>query len=375
VGASRRLPWLAAIATIATACIETASPDEQPGDSSRVLWRVFVESQGAVAQDDERVYFAGRRQHAGTARFKRDGKTAWHSVHRFGQAFTVGGPGVVLAGPVAVFSDSLLYAYDRVTGERRWTFDAGQGEIGGSYVDVDESTLTIYSGSPEGTVYAIDAITGEERWSSTPDLGVQTGAYSPVHDGGQVFVGFDGGLASLDAATGALQWQVPFAPFLDSLGGSPRSLGSVIVDGSIVYAGIERGLVVALDRSTGELRWRRVLADAPESFGGRPQIAMAGGRIVVRMLRGELYGLDPQSGEVVWIQPASEDFAFERMTTDSRVVYFTELNGFLVAVDGATGEKLLGDGIRMLGGLFGGVPAVDDRAIYVGGSITAALRK
>jgi outer membrane protein assembly factor BamB len=363
---------------VAASCRDGASPEpEEEVESGRLLWRVLVASQGVVAQDAERVYFASGQQHAATARFKRDGKTAWHAPHRLGQGSLFGDGGGVLAGPVVVFHDSILYAYDRLTGRRRWTFDVERSPEGASTLGVDDASLTIYAGSPSGEVIAIDALTGQARWRRTP-LVASSGTYNPVHDGGQVFVGFDGGLASLDGATGALQWETPFAPFLDSLGGSTRSLGNVVVAGNTVYAAAERGVIVALDRTTGTLRWRRILVDRESPLFGSPMIVLAGGRLVVRMFRGELYGLDPQSGEVVWLHAATNGLGFARPTTDSRAVYFTELSDLrarLVAVDGATGEKIWGNGlILMFGTTLGGI-AVDDRAIYVGGSTTMAIKK
>ncbi|MGH9349654.1 MAG: PQQ-dependent dehydrogenase, methanol/ethanol family [Vicinamibacterales bacterium] len=126
----------------------------------------------------------------------------------------------------------------------------------------------MYTTAAWSIVYALDARTGRLLWKWDP--GVDRSRYDAlaccdvVNRGvalyrGRVYVGvLDGRLAALDAATGAVAWQVTTVdqskPY--TITGAPRVVRGLVVIGN---GGAEygvRGYVTAYDAGTGRERWR-----------------------------------------------------------------------------------------------------------------------
>lgn len=145
------------------------------------------------------------------------------------------------------------------------------------YVDLNEkrgieaTALVVdgvmYTTSAWSVVYAIDAKSGEVLWVHDPEVPKEWGVYTccdVVNRGaavwdGKVFVGtIDGRLVALDAATGAVVWDVntidrtkPYA-----ITGAPRVVnGKVVIGNGGADYGV-RGYVTAYDAQTGEQAWR-----------------------------------------------------------------------------------------------------------------------
>jgi len=136
----------------------------------------------------------------------------------------------------------------------------------------------IYTTGPWSVVYAIDAKTGEPVWTYDPKVDrsrarivccdvVNRGA--AFYDG-KVYVGTtDGRLVALDAATGAVVWDVltidaakPYA-----ITGAPRIANGMVIIGN---AGAEygvRGYVSAYDAETGAMKWRTYTVPGNPSDG------------------------------------------------------------------------------------------------------------
>lgn len=117
-------------------------------------------------------------------------------------------------------------------------------------------------------VHAIDALTGEERWSYDPKVPGEWGrrACCDVVNrgvavyGGRVYVGtLDGRLVALDAATGAVAWEVDTVIDREryyTITGAPRAAaGKVFIGNGGAEFGV-RGYVTAYDAETGEQAWR-----------------------------------------------------------------------------------------------------------------------
>jgi quinohemoprotein ethanol dehydrogenase len=125
----------------------------------------------------------------------------------------------------------------------------------------------LYASTPWSNVFAVDARTGRQlwRWDSQADRVRGARACCDVVNRGvalyegKVFVGvIDGRLAALDAATGALRWQVQTTPVDQpyTITGAPRVVdGKVIIGNGGAELGV-RGFVSAYDADTGALVWR-----------------------------------------------------------------------------------------------------------------------
>ncbi|MDZ7781565.1 MAG: PQQ-dependent dehydrogenase, methanol/ethanol family [Halioglobus sp.] len=125
----------------------------------------------------------------------------------------------------------------------------------------------MYTTSPWSIVHALDARTGRPLWSFDPGVPKAKSKHTccdVVNRGvavweGQVFVGaLDGRLIALDAATGAVNWEVatfdPAQPY--TITGAPRVVGDKVLIGN---GGAEfgvRGYLSAYDADDGSLVWR-----------------------------------------------------------------------------------------------------------------------
>ncbi|MBL4639729.1 MAG: PQQ-dependent dehydrogenase, methanol/ethanol family, partial [Kordiimonadaceae bacterium] len=139
-----------------------------------------------------------------------------------------------------------------------------------------------------GIVFAIDGKTGEEIWTYDPEVPGKWGRHAccdvvsrglSVWEGNVYAASLDGRLFSLDAATGALLWEVD--TFLDrtsprAITGAPRIAGDNVVIG---FGGAEygaRGYVTAYNLKTGKKAWRffTVPGDPKKPFE-HPELEMA----------------------------------------------------------------------------------------------------
>jgi len=125
----------------------------------------------------------------------------------------------------------------------------------------------MYTTAPWGIVHALDARTGRPLWSFDPEVPRAKAKHTccdVVNRGvalweGQVFVGaLDGRLIALDAATGAVNWEVatfdPAQPY--TITGAPRVVKDQVLIGN---GGAEfgvRGYLSAYDVDDGSLVWR-----------------------------------------------------------------------------------------------------------------------
>jgi MYXO-CTERM domain-containing protein len=194
---------------------------------------------------------------------------------------------------------------------------------------------------------------------------------SPVLAAGRLFVpvvdpggGVRGGVVALDAATGATLWEWRIG---HNVHNAPA------VDGGVVVAAADDGVVHGLDAATGAERWTVDLGD------GLPRIAstlcaaptIVDGVAYVGVVL-NLAAIDVASGAVLWQRdPTSEPVGstFSSLAVDAGVVVGMFGRGYhgMVAFDAQTGEpKWTGPGQLILGG--GGSPVVSDGKVYTGNS-------
>jgi PQQ-dependent dehydrogenase (methanol/ethanol family) len=166
-----------------------------------------------------------------------------------------------------------------------WSLDLGTTRgVEATPIAVDG---VLFATGPWSVVYAIDARRGELIWSHDPQVPRSVGANAccdVVNRGTAVYKGrvysgtLDGRLLALDAATGAVVWQVQTTdtsrPY--TITGAPRIVaGNVILGNGGAEFGV-RGYVSAYDAETGTLVWRfyTVPGDPAEPFES-PHLAMA----------------------------------------------------------------------------------------------------
>ncbi len=217
--------------------------------------------------------------------------------------WTDGGTSFVPNGPVVVGNEVVLLravtkddgsvdddvtAFDRVTGEVRWTrrmTPAGNGPT------VADDLLIV--GSP---LTALDPADGSIVWQVEPGRDVVgRPAYDPDRDAVVAAVRSINGnnvtidLVSVDARTGTERWRVP-------LQGRPEFTEEVTVSGDLVIVP-ELGLpIVAFDASTGAERWR-FAPPAPARHLG--SVTVENGQVWTFSSTAQVFVLDATDGTVL----------------------------------------------------------------------------
>ena len=158
-----------------------------------------------------------------------------------------------------------LLALDTRTGEKLWILDAAGVPL--PHVAVHDGVAYPYSSFIRYShIYAVAAGTGELLWEFRAPDAIET---PPALVNGTVYVGSDGKVHALDAATGELHWMYDTALLRGpSEGLWPRIFAAPIVVDAMVYVGTVEGgtgetfeerhsVVYALDAATGDLVWHR----------------------------------------------------------------------------------------------------------------------
>jgi polyvinyl alcohol dehydrogenase (cytochrome) len=151
-------------------------------------------------------------------------------------------------------------------------------------------TQVVGAGQKSGVYWALQPSNGSRLWSTTVGPGGLLGGieWSPASDNQRIYVAIanyghkrytlqpsgvswnGGSWAALDAATGAILWQVPDPGFSTITPGQPAmSMGSVTVAIGVVYAGSMSGYMYALDAATGATLWSFL---APGSVNSAPAV-------------------------------------------------------------------------------------------------------
>ncbi len=216
----------------------------------------------------------------------------------------------------AAGSDGTLKAFDAKTGDTVWKdYSRAHGWFG--WGDKNRPD-TAYSGGPavgngllvvgtlNGHVYGYDAKTGKKRWKAALPSEV-IGA--PAVVGGLAVVRTeDGRVYGLDADTGKRKWanDKGVVPTL-----SLRGTGPLLVANGVVFAGSADGQLRAMTLSNGQSLWEQPLATG-EGSGEIGRLDDADGSIVLNgttlyagAYHGELTAIDGRSGRPLWHQPFS----------------------------------------------------------------------
>jgi len=195
-----------------------------------------------------------------------------------------------------------------------WRVELAEGYPGPIVCDGKVFTVETKDAKDE-VVRAFDLKTGEQLWEQrwpgamkVPFFARRNGSWikaTPACDGQRLYVmGMLDVLVCLDAETGEKLWTVDFKQRYGTNGPMFGQPCSPLIDGDAVY--IQAGLSVCkLDKKTGRTIWRS-MHDARDFIGGNfssPVMeTVAGKRQLLVQTRGELAGLDPDTGDVLWRQ-------------------------------------------------------------------------
>lgn len=202
---------------------------------------------------------------------------------RYWSPVTVGGELAFVGFGVQEAKTYGLYAFDPATGQERWSVPAKDFILGApAYADG-----VVYYGSSDGNVYAVDVETRSVK-TGWPFLAGDAVWGSPLVEAGKVYVAsLDHHLYCLDAQSGAVLWDyeakgaMATRPTLDATTGT-------------LYIGDLVGQVNAVKADSGA---------KVEAFSFQAknwiwsEILLSGDRLFVTSLDGNLYTLDPATGD------------------------------------------------------------------------------
>jgi len=157
-----------------------------------------------------------------------------------------------------------------------------------------------------------------------------------------------GRLAGYELATGKEKWAVDMVP---ELGGIENQFGfaeSPLIDGDKVYfmAGGAENNMVALNRFTGKTIWSSKALGDTAAFCSPLLITLAARKVLVTLSTRFVFGVDAQTGELLWSSKTLNDFKFERLHANTPIyadgfIYFTAGEE---AANGAVKLELSADG-------------------------------
>ena len=245
--------------------------------------------------------------------------------------------------------DQKLYAFDAQDGTREWTFEADtQTEAPPTVVDG-----TLYLPASSSYVYAIDSQTGDELWrTETRHSSDQQSA--PIVADGSLYFTCKGGTYALAADTGEVEWSQTSPS--DS-GSRVSSYFSPALRGNLLYVSGRRRRrvdgdynetygVFALSTADGTVQWSVETATGERiNNNSQPVIAddtlyIGGNYDTETQTGGNLYALNPDSGETVWrYDSPSDEMISAPAVSDSIAVVYLGTSG-IAAVDVTDGSEL-----------------------------------
>ncbi len=205
-----------------------------------------------------------------------------------------------------------FYKINIETGNSEWTFSEAKGYFVG--LAAEENGI-VYAPSNDGNVYAIDS-SGEELWR------FETGHFvwaQPQVNEDVIYIGsMDHYVYAVDKSSGEEIWSF-------EMGGAVIASPTLNEDSSVLYAGSIGNEMVALDTSA-ENDEDRVLwhFDADGDLGS------------------------------VWGSAILVD----------NTLYFADTNGYVYALDAATGEEIWPSPIEFAGTIIGGLTALEDGFVF-----------
>ncbi|MCY7380529.1 MAG: PQQ-binding-like beta-propeller repeat protein, partial [Gemmatimonadaceae bacterium] len=372
----RKLIGLLALGLSGIACRSATEPASGPGS---IVWSFPAGSGTAPAVADSTVYF-GTYDNTALALDSRTGTLRW----RTSTGETGGSPGrnVLLVGPLLIVPDFGVYAFDRATGQKRWSFRPASGDSPGRYAIATDGTR-IFLGSAAGFAYALDAATGSVLWTNAYAVDGNSTMSYPMTDRGQVYLTLrhftnpsTGGVVALDALTGALRWERDFPSTAPGRG--TGSYGRVGIWHDLVIAASDDGTVYALNRADGTIAWISPRPADEAGLNDQRPIVVIGDIAVVGSDRSVLTGLDAASGQQRWLFRNRFGSVNDDIGSDGQSAYVTDASLVLTKVDAATGTMQWSNptGAPSTGPGFVGFPTADAERVYAPGfsKVFALLR-
>lgn len=257
-------------------------------------------------------------------------------------------PTVVDGALYADSTDGRIAAFDAASGKKLWqkssrthgwfgwgdkkrpdAFYAGGPAVAGDLLAV---------GTLDGHVYAMAAKDGTPRWQA--ELGAEVVATPAISNGLVIVRTQDGHLYGLDAATGKRRWgyDQSTVPLL-SLRGNSAPLAA----NGVVFVGTDDGKLVVLRQDNGEKLWEQKLAngdgrtDIERLDDADGSILVDGSTLYASAYHGNLTAIDGPSGRPLWSHPFS---TYTALAAGGNALYGADDQGEVWAFDRASGADM-----------------------------------
>ena len=275
------------------------------------------------------------------------GKELWRA--EYAAPYTVNpaarahGPGpkstpAIANGRVFAFGiGGVFSAYDLATGKLLWRVPAPAvlPEYGTAMSPLVDGSVVIahVGGLNNGALTAFDAATGTPKWRWTGD-GPGYGSPIVATIGGtrQLIAQTQKLMVGLDAANGALLWQLPFTTSFNQ-----NSITPVVYQDLVVFSGLDNGITAVRLRRNGS-QWTAEPAWKNDQASLFMSSAFVNGATLYGLSqrnRGQLFALDLLSGKTSWTTQGREGENASLMGNRSYLLVSTTNGELLVARAGA----------------------------------------
>jgi len=241
-------------------------------------------------------------------------------------------PAVTSNAVYAANADGELYRLDPVNGKKVWKNDSGF-KISGA-VGAGEGVVVI--GGLKSELAAFDE-DGKMLWITRVSSEVLSAPQ--IVDGMVVVRTSDGRIAAMSLQDGSRQWLYERStPTL-----IVRNHAGVVVRRGVVYAGFAAGKLVAINLSNGALIWESAVSQPRgntelERISDITSLPVVDGTSVCAVaFQGRLACFDNKQGAMLWSREVSSD---KGLSLTSSVLYATDADGTVLAVDKSTGSTL-----------------------------------
>lgn len=341
------------IATITGCTLGVEPPHTPPQENSFPLWRATnIQGIGPIGIDATSIYVQDYQNKALYALDKRTGTERWKVL----LPANSDNFGVQVSHGVVVAAKYDLYALDAATGVEKWRLGASQN-VGTLSFSTNESLVfpTVHRGT--GMAKAIDLRTGVVRWETSIIPGTvvvtpivdQVRVREPNVNGGTVATSFiwwkgsaqpKGGVAVLDAETGALRWTTMLPVINPQASMFPSR--AAIANGGVAVASAE-GRVYLYDEVRGTLRWTGPPEDRgapsapnPVILDDRP-VTIIGQRVIVGSTTGSVTAFDLQSGAQLWKHSNNFSSVYSLVPFSAEQVLMSQFAGEVSVLNAVSG--------------------------------------
>lgn len=239
------------------------------------------------------------------------------------------------AAPVEVGDNVLVQSnkgqvtlVDPVSGQIAWTYPNENSGDRVLYATPIVEGSSVFLADYSGRVTRLNVSSGEasQMWATELDAPVVA---TPMLDNGRLYIPTaEGRIAIIDAADGVV---------VETIRTSDRRIwGAPALRGSTIYLGdLDNGVTVALNTTSGDLVWEQEISGPTAA-----DLALDGDLLLVGAFDQHLHALEvANEGRERWAFDGDGWF-LGRPLVRSGVVYAATMNGFVYAIDRATGSEI-----------------------------------